>query len=195
MKILLISDTHGDLSRVRTVLDTVRDIDLIAHCGDLQHDAWELEDTSGIPVVSVKGNCDGARKPDRQIIDTPAGKILITHGHLEGAGYDYNKLLYLGEEQGCIAVCFGHTHAAMCEDFAGIWLINPGSLPRPRDGSGGTCAVLRCEEDDFHASIVHYDRIAARNPSGPPSPSQKQSPKKKVRGGFLRDMLNYSDRF
>ena len=149
MKILLLSDTHGLLDKVYEIYGKLNHIDLIIHCGDYQRDAHTLEDTLGIPIVSVKGNCDGASRPDREIVETPAGKLLITHGHLEGAGYDYNNLLYLAEEKDCIAVCFGHTHVPMCEDFGGIYLINPGSLTNPRDGSNGSYAILHSTEEDF----------------------------------------------
>lgn len=185
MKILLISDTHGDLAKVYEIYEKLTNIDMIIHCGDYQKDAYALEDYLGIPVVAVKGNCDNACKPDRQTVETPYGKILVTHGHLEGAGFDYNQLLYTAEAEDCFAVCFGHTHVPMCEDFNGIYLINPGSLPRPRDGSNGSYAILRCTEDDFFANIIYYDTVCG--------PQTKKN--KKVKGGFLRDMLNYSDRF
>lgn len=191
MKILLLSDTHGDLDRVYRIYEKLTDIDMIFHCGDYQRDALQLEDTLGIPVLSVKGNCDGCTKPDRKIAETPAGRILLTHGHLEGVGFDETKLLYLAEESDCIAVCCGHTHRALYEDFNGIFLINPGSLTEPRDGSGGTYAILHCEEDQFYGNIVHYDRIFPdRGSSG--SGNKKT---KKPSGGFLRNLLNYSDRF
>lgn len=183
MKILLLSDTHGLLDKVYEIYGKLNHIDLIIHCGDYQRDAHTLEETLGIPIVSVKGNCDGASRPDREIVETPAGKLLITHGHLEGAGYDYNNLLYLAEEKDCIAVCFGHTHVPMCEDFGGIYLINPGSLTNPRDGSNGSYAILHSTEEDFYANIVYYDTVCG---------SQK---KKKPQGGFIRGLLNYSDRF
>lgn len=185
MKILLLSDTHGDLSKVYEIYEKLNNIDCIIHCGDYQKDAYELEDHLGVPVVSVKGNCDGARLLDHQIVETPYGNILVTHGHLENAGYDYNQLLYAAEAKDCFAVCFGHTHVPMCEDFSGLHLINPGSLSRPRDGSNGSYAILRCSEDDFFANIIYYDTVCG--------PQTKKN--KKVKGGFLRDMLNYSDRF
>ena len=179
------SDTHGDLSMVYEIYEKLNNIDCIIHCGDYQKDAYELEDHLGVPVVSVKGNCDGARLPDHQIVETPYGNILVTHGHLENAGYDYNQLLYAAEAKDCFAVCFGHTHVPMYEDFSGLHLINPGSLSRPRDGSNGSYAILRCSEDDFFANIIYYDTVCG--------PQTKKN--KKVKGGFLRDMLNYSDRF
>ena len=185
MKILLLSDTHGNLDKVYEIYEKATNIDLIIHCGDYQKDAYELEDTLGIPVVSVKGNCDGSRLPDRQIVETPYGNILVTHGHMENAGYDFNQLLYAAEAEDCFACCFGHTHVPMCEDFDGIYLINPGSLPRPRDGSNGSYGILRCSEEDFYANIIYYDTVCG---------SQKKK-EKKVKGGMLRNMLNYSDRF
>lgn len=185
MKILLLSDTHGDLTKVYEIYEKLNNIDLIIHCGDYQKDAFDLEDHLGVPVVSVKGNCDGSRTPDHKIVETPYGNLLITHGHLENAGYDYNLLLYAAEAADCFATCFGHTHVPMCEDFDGIHLINPGSLSRPRDGSNGSYAILRCTEEDFYANIIYYDTVCG--------PQTKK--KKSVKGGFLRDMLNYSDRF
>ena len=71
----------------------------------------------------------------------------------------------------------------MCEDFGGIYLINPGSLTNPRDGSNGSYAILHSTEEDFYANIVYYDTVCG---------SQK---KKKPQGGFIRGLLNYSDRF
>lgn len=183
MKILLLSDTHGKLDKVYQIYEKLNHIDMIFHCGDYQKDAHALEDTLGVPVASVKGNCDGAMKPDRQIVDTPSGKVLLTHGHMEGADYDYNNLLYLAEENDCIALCFGHTHVPICENFEGIWLINPGSLTLPRDGSNGSYAVLHAEEEDFYANLVYYDTVCG---------SRR---KKKVQGGYIRGLLNYSDRF
>lgn len=185
MKIFLISDTHGDLSKVYEIYEKLTNIDMIIHCGDYQKDAYQLEDTLGIPVVSVKGNCDKTQLADHATVDTPYGKILVTHGHTENVDYSCNQLLYTAEENGCFAACFGHTHVPFNEDFDGIHLINPGSLSRPRDGSNGSYAILRITEEDFYSNIIYYDTIC-----GPQTKKQK-----KVTGGMLRNMLNYSDRF
>lgn len=204
MRILLLSDTHGDSDRVLKISEKLTGIDLVLHCGDYQHDAFMLEDTLGIPVISVKGNCDGNTREDKEIVETPYGKILLTHGNWESVDFKYDNLLYMAEEKDCFAVCFGHTHVAFAEEIGGIHLINPGSLTEPRDGSGGTYAILRCTEDDFCANIVRYDRIfgndadsSNRNNGSNNSRSSNSSGKSgaKVKGGFLRNLLNYSDRF
>lgn len=86
MKILLISDTHGDISKVIEILDRVKGIDMILHCGDYETDARILENCTDIPVISVTGNCDGG-SDYRKTVETPAGKLLITHGHMEAVGF------------------------------------------------------------------------------------------------------------
>ena len=185
MKILVISDTHGHLDKVYEVCERLPGIDLIIHCGDYQTDAYELEDTLGIPTVSVKGNCDRCEQVDRAYVDTPYGKIMVTHGHMENCNFGVTQLLYAAEEQDCVAVCFGHTHVPMCEDFSGITLLNPGSLSKPRDNTNGSYAIIRSTEDDFYTNIIYYDTVCGT----------KKKQEKKVQGGMLRNMLNYSDRF
>lgn len=183
MKILVLSDTHGKIQKVCRVFEKLNNIDMIIHCGDYYKDGETLEDLLGVPVVAVKGNCDGALKKDINIVESPAGNILVTHGHSEGVNYDYTKLLYEAEENNCIAVCFGHTHIPVYEDFNGIYLVNPGSLTSPRDGTNGSYAIIQSTDEDFCGAIVYYDTLF------------KSSVKKKVTGGYIRSLINYSDRF
>lgn len=182
MKILAISDTHGKLNKIRDIWPKLTGIDLIIHAGDLISDAKKLEKEFRIPVASVKGNCDGScSSKDIIILDTECGSILITHGHMQNVKYHFNGLLYLAMEKNCRAVVFGHTHKAFIDQESGIYLINPGSLTLPRDGSDGSYAIIRTSEDDINASIVYYSTIMG----------SKRSPK----AGFIRNLLNYSDRF
>lgn len=204
MKILLISDTHRKLNAARKVIQALPGFDLILHGGDYQEDAFTLSAETGLPVFSVKGNCDGCRTQDRQIVPTPAGKLLLTHGHLEGVKRDPTRLLYAAEEEGCIAVCFGHTHMPICVDMDGIWLINPGSLTNPRGGSTASFAMLTCETESFHAEIIpleDLETVAERERERQAQRERERQaqadskPKPKAKGGFLRRLLNYSDRF
>ncbi|MDO4395797.1 MAG: metallophosphoesterase [Clostridia bacterium] len=187
MKILVLSDTHGKLDKVYRVFEKLNNIDLIIHCGDYIRDAHTLEDTLGIPVVAVKGNCDGccslSKGESYDIVDTPVGNILVTHGHIDSVDFDLSRLMYRAEENDCECVCFGHTHVAVCEDMDGILMVNPGSLSLPRDGSSGSYAIIHSDDDGFLANIVYYDMVFPDNK------------KKKVQGGFVRGLLNYSDRF
>lgn len=181
MKILAIGDTHGKLNKVRDIFTKLRDIDLILHTGDYYRDAKRLSEEYGIPAVYVQGNCDGCHEEDYQIIETECGNIFLTHGHMENVKYHLNTLMYKAQENNCIAAVFGHTHHALIEEAGGVRFINPGSLTLPRDGSDGSYAIIRTNDDGLDASIVYYSTI--------------MGPKKKPQAGFIRGLLNYSDRF
>ena len=63
MRILVLSDTHGDNSRAYQVFDKLKKeapVDLIIHCGDYYKDAIQMSERTGCPMVWVKGNTDGA---------------------------------------------------------------------------------------------------------------------------------------
>lgn len=182
MKILAISDTHGKLNKVRDIWPKLTDIDMILHAGDFIADAEKLQAELGVPVIGVKGNCDGGySSSDFRVIPVECGNILLTHGHMENVSCQLNGLMYKVMENDCRAVVFGHTHRAMTDESSGIRFINPGSLTQPRDGSDGSYAIIRTSEDSFDASIVYYSTIMGN--------------KKTQQSGFLRNLMNYCDRF
>ncbi|MDO4746072.1 MAG: metallophosphoesterase [Bacillota bacterium] len=181
MKILVIGDTHGKLNKVRDILPKLTGIDLIAHTGDHYSDAVRLSEETGIPFVAVKGNCDGGGSDEFEIIETEYGKLLLTHGHAQNVNYQLTNLMYKAQEEDCKAAIFGHTHKALIDEAGGVRFVNPGSLSRPRDGSDGSYAIIRTSEDSLDASIVYYSTIMGG--------------KKKPQAGYIRSLLNYSDRF
>lgn len=157
MNILVVSDTHGNIKAAAEMAEKLggRDaFELIIHCGDHCGDAAALERRLGIPSAAVRGNCDGARKGDFRVVETPGARILVTHGHAEDVDYGVSKLVYKAKELGCRAVCFGHTHVSLCEEVDGVRLLNPGSPTRPRMGSGRSVGVISSTEDGFAASVV-----------------------------------------
>jgi putative phosphoesterase len=159
MNIFVVSDTHGDLTKALEMYDrlsAVCEFDLIIHCGDLQPDAIELGRILGKEVVCVRGNRDMWEKRDYKVAETPSGKILVTHGHMEDVKFSYEKLVYLAMENGCSAVCFGHTHVPENTVVAGIRILNPGSISRPRDGSDGSVAMIVATGKELAASVIYY---------------------------------------
>lgn len=182
MRILVISDTHGQVQQAMAVYKKLQEqepVDCIVHLGDMVSDARALEVRLGASVISVKGNMDESySENDCRVLETVYGNLLLTHGHMENVKFGTQNLLYRAEELGCKAVLFGHTHQPCFENASGIYLLNPGSLTRPRMGGEGSYAVVTLTQAEFCASILFY------------YPGQ-QSPQ----GGRLRDMLNNSDRF
>lgn len=159
MKILVIGDTHGKLNMVRDIMTKLKGIDLIMHTGDHYRDGAALEEEYHIPVVAVRGNCDAGGGEAFRVIETEAGKILLTHGHKLGVDYDLTQLVYKAQEEECVAAVYGHTHVPLVDEIDGLRIINPGSLPRSRDGSGGSYAVIRTEEDRLDASVIYYNTV------------------------------------
>ena len=197
MKILVLSDTHGKLNMVRDIWPKLNGVDLVIHAGDYSSDAEAIHREFGIPVAYVKGNCDGccssshkdSQGGDYAVVSTDGGNILVTHGHNEGAGYSLDRLRYKALEENCVAVVYGHTHVAEVRQIdepaapgGSLWFINPGSLPLPRDNSGGSYGIIRSEEDRFDATIVYYSTIMGSSRKGNPA-------------GYVSSLLNYSDRF
>lgn len=153
-------------------------IDCIVHLGDLISDAKALEVRLSTKVIGVKGNMDGGYSDeDYEILQTEYGKLLLCHGHMENVKFSTQNLLYKAEELGCKAALYGHTHMPSFIDANGIYLLNPGSLTLPKGGNQGSYAIVETTEKEFRASILF------------------EPPKKpKVTGGYLRDLLNNSDR-
>ena len=197
MRILVISDTHGELDRFWKVFNKLNKempVQMIVHCGDYIADAKEIRMRSGIPVVAVKGNCDGEYSDDGySILETEAGDFLVAHGHMHDVNFSLQKLYYTALDNNCIGALFGHTHRSVFVETGDLYMMNPGSLTKPRDGSGGTFGILETFEDSVFGKIHRYEDFITENGSTGSTGGAK--PKAKVTGGKLRSMLNYSDRF
>ena len=58
-RILVFSDTHGNISRCIETIDNIKDVDLVIHLGDTVRDAAELEKIyPDIEFKYVSGNND-----------------------------------------------------------------------------------------------------------------------------------------
>ena len=205
MRILIISDTHGQLDRFWDVfyrLQKEAPVDTIVHCGDHYRDAEEIRRRCGLPVLAVPGNCDGDHDEESfALLETEAGDFLVTHGHMLDVGHDLSRLYYKTLEAGCTGAFFGHTHRSVYLNMDGVHLLNPGSLPRPRDGLGGTFAVVETGPESVQATIYRYasfmgeggDQDGGDNGGG--GKGSEGGDKPAVKGGRLRRLLNYSDRF
>ncbi len=193
MRILVVSDTHGYVERVYEVYKKLvksSPIDLIVHCGDHADDAAEIQRHLGKRVLWVKGNCDGCfDEKEYAILETEAGSFFVCHGHMQNIGYSKQDLYYYAVQEDCVGAIYGHTHRADKTDLGDFLFLNPGSLSKPRDGSGGTFAILNTSEGYADARILRYNDFMLDGSDS------SESPKKKVKGGFLRDLFNYSDGF
>ena len=190
MKILVVSDTHGIVSKVGDVVEKHGAFDLIFHLGDYVRDQAMIETMTGIEVIGVAGNCDGAvtTKDSSRVVETECGKIFLTHGHTLGVGWDYEGLIKEAELDGAVAAFYGHTHKAAEERAGNLRIVCPGSISSPRDGSNGTYAILNTDGGRFSCSIFECER--PRRTGGDSGGIVKKT---KPKGGYLRRTFNDSD--
>lgn len=131
MKLLVISDTHGNYPASIKAADTIEAVDRIIHLGDFCDDASPLATALGREIIRVAGNCDYDSPLPREIVGTFEGvTLLICHGDRYGVKGGFGRIIGRARQAGARAVLFGHTHHACVHEQEGILLINPGSLQK-----------------------------------------------------------------
>ncbi len=136
MRILVCSDSHGDLISLRKIYLDNPGMDLYLHCGDIG-----LPEEEAREYLTVKGNCDFFNYPLKRDIPTKWGLIHMEHGNLYGS----RSKAYI-ESLGCFIYLFGHTHVPESGYDGKTYVFNPGSLTRPRETSNGTYLLLDIDE-------------------------------------------------
>ena len=158
MKLLVFSDSHGELSYMCEAVRREKP-DYVFHLGDYDRDAEDLErEFPMLPIVSVRGNCDySSHTPVLRMVPLADRRFFLCHGHTYGVKSGYLRAAYAAEEQDADVLLFGHTHEAYLEDTGGLLIMNPGSCGygyRPTYGriliEGGdiTADVLPCSGSD-----------------------------------------------
>lgn len=155
MKLMIISDIHGDYECLKRVLDFYEEW----HCeqllilGDILYHGPRNDLPAGyapkkcIPllnsyadqIVAVRGNCDA--EVDQMVLDFPmqadyclyhidGHTFFMTHGHL----YDDEHMppLKAGD-----VYLYGHFHVPVFEKVKGYYKVNPNSISLPKKGEKG----------------------------------------------------------
>ena len=82
MKILIISDSHRHNENIETVLNAVKPIDFLIHCGDAEGSEYFIGEMAGCPMEIVTGNNDFfSSLPREREFELQKYKIWLTHGH------------------------------------------------------------------------------------------------------------------
>lgn len=156
MKILVISDTHGNVERAFAAHTRSEPVDFIIHLGDGCADAELMRDVLDVPVINVAGNCDpGSTAPRERVWECSGKRILLTHGDVYLVKSGLARLQQRAEKTGVDAVLFGHTHQCTHERYSGILLVNPGSLSN--HARHRSYAVLSVTPDGITAEHYHID--------------------------------------
>lgn len=159
MKILVISDTHGDTNRAEEAIRSNKEIGLIIHLGDYFRDAQKLSSLfPSIPMEYIYGNSDFMIDdvPAEKVLDVCGKKIFITHGHRYSVKWDYDKLFKKAEELHADMLLFGHTHVPDIIAKDSYYVLNPGSTSDPREASDESYAIIEIDNGNVVPKICYF---------------------------------------
>ena len=142
MKLLILSDSHGEQEFMQLAVRRERP-DAVIHLGDHCADADRLaEEFCGLPVLSVRGNCDlwGPPRAETLLRTFEGVRIFGTHGHRYGVKQGLLRFSLAAQEQQAQVALFGHTRPLAAESRR---LRRPRSELRHRDGGRRQSGLLR----------------------------------------------------
>ena len=133
MRILIISDTHRRNENFLKLIERVRPLDMLIHCGDVEGNEAIFTEKAGCPVEIIAGNNDFFTSLPRER-EFYIGKyhVWLTHGHNYYVSMGDSVLKEEAVSRGADIVMFGHTHRPMVEVGKKLTALNPGSLSFPR---------------------------------------------------------------
>lgn len=136
MRIIVVSDTHGDYFNFEKVIETQSKADLFIHLGDGEQEADEIADLyPSKKFLTVSGNCDfGSPSPASGEIILAGKRIFYTHGHPYQVKYGLTGLIMEARNRKADIALYGHTHESYTSYEDGLYIMNPGSLGHPHDG-------------------------------------------------------------
>ncbi len=138
MKILVLSDTHGETAAAQRILSE-QSPDQVIHLGDCLRDAEHLaQNFPFLPICTVPGNNDWFTDVAKEkILHLNGTNLFLCHGHTTGVKGSLQLQITRTLQAGCTVSLFGHTHSPYLAEQNGILLLNPGSLT-----FGGSYGIL-----------------------------------------------------
>lgn len=152
MKILVVSDTHGDFNTLKRAVLSHSTAEVIIHCGDGESQVQRIKESfPDKAVYNVRGNCDwNSSAPATEEITVEGKKIFVTHGHLYQAKLTLSLICAEARSRNADILCFGHTHIPTEEYRDGLYVLNPGSC----SGCGATCGLIEITPGGILTSIA-----------------------------------------
>ena len=129
MKILVLSDSHGNLSNMVRAVERSSPR-MILHLGDCWRDGEKLNALfPDIPFAQVPGNCDyRPSEPAERLLFVEDKRVLICHGHTYGVKQSLLSAGFAAEDQNLDLFLFGHTHRPLVDMRGKTLFLNPGSI-------------------------------------------------------------------
>lgn len=138
MKIVVVSDSHGQYQDLQDIALKNYDATLLLHLGD-----YELPDYLMHSYTCVKGNCDFSfDMPLKRDLDYKFGVIHMEHGD----NIDFANFSKYVANTHSFLFLFGHTHEKFAKKIGNTYVFNPGSISRPRDSEKGSYLIIEIDE-------------------------------------------------
>lgn len=159
MRIVVMSDSHGRIERIKKVIEEQPKAELFIFLGDGTRDFHAA--MRGVPKEDwcVCGNCDFGSSDEYQLISYVKDiQFYCTHGHQWNVKHSLEELIQEAKKKEVKVLLYGHTHEAYYEYRDGVHIFNPGSLGSPRgpfyptygvidiQGKNIVCSHLRLED-------------------------------------------------
>lgn len=130
-KIVVISDTHGNLRAIDDIMQILAESDYIFHLGDTSYDGMYVKKLFPSKTYVLNGNCDFPPLCDNEkVVEIEGVKIFACHGHRYSVKSTLEKLALRAEARGCQIALYGHTHIPGEQTIRNVRLINPGTMSR-----------------------------------------------------------------
>lgn len=152
MKLLVISDTHGNCALALKAHSLSEPVGIIVFLGDGLADAELMQNIVDTDVVCVAGNCDlGSSAPRELLWECEGKRILLTHGDAYRVKFGLERLKQRALEVRADLVLFGHTHLATQENYLDILFLNPGTMLNTAPNK--SYAVIDIEKERISATL------------------------------------------
>ena len=158
MRVLIVSDTHRDNDNYFKLIEKLKDIDMVIHCGDAEGSEYAISEAAGCETHIVMGNNDFFSDLPREIETEIGGyRVLITHGHMYCVSMGSERIKEEALLRGFDIVMFGHTHKPLVDIDKDVIAVNPGSLSYPRqDGRKPSYMIMEIDRNGGVHFTVNY---------------------------------------
>ena len=132
LKLLVISDSHGNYSRIDSIIKKESPLDYIIHCGDGVTDLFHVSIPDSVRIIKVRGNVDRFRVNsigDSELEKVGGKTCLVVHGDKFGVNRDLDIIYKAAREANADIVFFGHTHVPLFRKGSPV-LFNPGTVSK-----------------------------------------------------------------
>lgn len=148
MNILIVSDTHRKNDSFLELVEKLKPLDMVIHCGDIEGSEYLIAQAAECPVQMVTGNNDFfSDLPAEKEFQVGKYKVWLTHGHSYYVSMSNEHIKREARARGVDIVMYGHTHRPVIEIEPDLITLNPGSLSYPRqEGRKPSYIVMEIDE-------------------------------------------------